>query len=208
MSMPIELSRAEELLSHLGAIVDHPLANDSDRVALSATLAGSSLQFAAATRTLCAHNLALGAATTLRSQFEALVRGVWVLHCASEHQVRRLSDCLSVESQQASKNIPLAQEMIASLEKIPQLANLLTALKEFKNSSWVPLNSFVHSGIHAVHWTKNEAPPALVEQMFRVSNGLAVLAFQALGILSGRPEVQSLLIAAATPFSDCLPPSR
>ena len=204
----MQLRRAEELLAHLVEIIDYPLANNSLRTQLSAILAGSSLQFAAATRSLCTDGLILGAATTLRSQFEALVRSVWVLHCASEQQVQRLTADLNVESQKASKNIPLAQEMLAGLEKLPQLANLLMALREFKDSSWAPLNSFVHAGIHAVHWTRVDASPQLLEQLFRSSNGLSVIACQGLGILTGRPGIQSEIIAATAPFASCLPGPR
>lgn len=125
-----------------------------------------------------------------------MVRAVWVLHCANDVQVDRLSAFLSIESQQAAKNMPQVAEMLCNLEGRAQLANLMVALREFKGSSWMPLNSFVHSGIHAVHWTRFEPPQALVDQMFRISNGLAVLACQHLATLSGRPEVQNEVIAA------------
>lgn len=204
----MEFEHAERLLDHLAEIVDHPLAHGSPRMTLSATLAVSSLQQAAATRVLCESGLALGAATTLRSQFEALVRSVWVLNCALESQVERLCGELSVEAQQASKSMPTAQVMLTSLEQVPQLAKLMVSLKEFKDSSWMPLNSFVHSDIHAVHWTRNDAPPQLLEQIFRASNGLAVIAYQGLGILTGRVGIQAELIAATAAFSSCLPPPR
>lgn len=204
----MDLIRAEKLLDALASIVDHPLFDDSLRVRLSATLAVSSLQFAAAARVLCGEGLLLGASTTLRSQFEALLRSVWVLHRATENQIDRLSADLNQETQQASKNIPLANEMLSELEKMPQLKNLLIALSEFKSSSWLPLNSFVHSGIHAVHWTKHGAPSQLLENIFCASNGLSLLAFQGIGILTGRPDVQSKLIAAAANFSSVLPKPR
>ena len=204
----MDLNRAEELHDVLTAIVDYPLCNDSSRIKLSATLAASSLEFAAAVRNLCSVNLVLGASVTLRSQFEAVVRSVWALHRATERQVDRLSADLNHETQQAGKNIPLANEMLAELAKEPQLKNLLISLHEFKGSSWLPLNSFVHSGIHAVHWTKHEAPPQLYESIFRSSNGLAVIAFQAIGILTGQPHVQSELIAATATFSSVLPNRR
>ncbi len=204
----MDLSHAEKLIDVLASIVDRPLFDDSPRVRLSATLSGSSLQFAAATRVLCGEGLLLGASTTLRSQFEALLRSIWVLHRATEGQISRLSDDLSLETQQASKNIPLANEMLAEIEKVPKLKNLLIALHEFKSSSWIPLNSFVHSGIHAVHWTKNGAPPQLLENIFRASNGLAILAFQGVGILTGQPHVQAELNAAAEEFSSVLPKHR
>ncbi len=204
----MDLRRAEELIKQLSNIVDYPLFEDSPRVNLSATLAVSSMQFASAVRVLCSAGLLLGASTTLRSQFEALVRSVWALHRATEQQIERLSADLNPESQQACKNIPLTNEMLTELQKFPQLANLFVSLNEFKGSSWLPLNSFVHSGIHAVHWTRNEAPPKLIDQLFRISNGLALLAFQSIGILTGRPGIQSEIIAVTACYSSCLPRHR
>ncbi len=204
----IDTSRAEKLIDHLTDIVDLQPFDNSDRLLLSRTLAITSLHFAASARALCIDDLALGAATVLRSQFEALVRSVWVFYCATDSQVEKLSSALSVASQQANKNIPQVAEMLASLEKITQLNQLLVSLKEFKDSSWLPLNSFVHSGIHAVHWTKWEPPPKLLEQMFRSSNGLTVIAFQSLAILTGRPPLQKEVIAACATFASCLPEPR
>lgn len=204
----MDLSHAEELQDALASIVDYPLWDDSPRVKLSATLAVSSLQFAAAVRVLCDSGLILGASVTLRSQFEAVIRSVWALHRATDSQIERLSADLSPENQQASKNIPLTNEMIGELEKIPQLENLLVALNEFKTSSCVPLNSFVHSGIHAVHWTKHGAPPQLLDTVFRASNGLTLIAFQNIGILTGRPNMQPELFSAVANFGDILPKPR
>jgi hypothetical protein len=81
-------------------------------------------------------------------------------------------------------------------------------LLQFKESSWLPLNSFVHSGIHAVHWTRHDVPPQLSDQIFRTSDDLAIIAFQSIGILTGRPGIQSGLIAATVSFSSCLPNCR
>ncbi|MHC9192780.1 DUF6988 family protein [Pseudomonas aeruginosa] len=49
------------------------------------------MQFAAAVRVLCAKGFMLGASTTLRSQFEALVRFSWALHRATDLQIEKLS---------------------------------------------------------------------------------------------------------------------
>lgn len=204
----MDLGRAEELMGVMASIVDYPLFDDSPRVVLSSTLSISSLQLAAAVRSLCGTELLLGASVTLRSQFEALVRSVWVLHRATDSDVGKLSAELSQESQQASKNIPMLNAMLIELEKSPHLKNLLIALQEFKSSSWLPLNSFVHSGIHAVHWTKQGAHPQLLENLFRTSNGLALIAFQSIGMLTGRESLQSEINIAAAGFSDILPARR
>jgi len=204
----MEMARAAELIGHLAEVVDHPPHDDCERLLLSRTLAITSLHFAASVRNLCDAQLPIGAAAVLRSQFEAVLRGIWVLYRATDEQIERLTSTLSIESQQATKNIPQVAEMLGMLEKIPQLANLLVALQEFKGSSWMPLNSFVHSGIHAVHWTRFEPPQALIEQMFRSSNGLAVLACQHLAILTGRVGLQNEVIAACAAYSSCLPHRR
>ncbi len=204
----MDTTRAEELLGHLADVVDFPSLESSERLTLSRTLAVTSLHFAAAVRQLCDSHLALGSAAVLRSQFEALLRAVWTLHCASDLQIEKLSSHLTTESQQATKNIPQAAEMIGAIEKVPHLGNLMISFREFKDSSWLPLNSFVHSGIHAVHWTRFEPPLGLLEQMFRSSNGLAVLAFQHLAILTGKPGLQSEVISVCAPYSSCLPSLR
>jgi len=204
----MDFDRAEKLLSHLVEAVDLPLCDQSLKVSLSHTLACTSLHFAASVRILCGENLILGSASLLRSQFEALVRSVWALHRATEGQIEKLSSDLSLDSQQATKNFPSVNEMMVELEKFPPLQNLLVKLKEFKESSWLPLNSFVHSGVHAIQWTKYEPPPHLLDQTFRASNGLAVLAFMNIAMLTGRPELQREIIAISAPFSSCLPAYR
>lgn len=204
----MDLSRAEELMDVMASIVDYPLFDDSPRLVLSSTLSISALQLAAAVRSLCGSGLLLGASVTLRSQFEALVRSVWVLHRATESEIGRLSAELSQESQQASKKTPMLSEMLTDLEKTPHIKNLIITLQEFKSSSWLPLNSFVHSGIHTVHWTKHGAHPQLLENIFRISNGLALLAFQGIGMLTGREQLQSVINAAAADFPSILPARR
>lgn len=204
----MDLDHTEQLFNKLAEIVAHPLYDESPRITLAATLAVSSMQYAASVRVLCVHGLLLGASTAIRSQFEALVRSAWALHCATDQQVDQLTTALSKESLQTSKNIPMAYEMLRELEAAPQLRGLLVALNEFKDSSWLSLNSFVHAGLHAVHWTRNPPPPQLLEQLFRMSNGLALLAFQCLGILTGRPDIQGEIVAATASFSSCLPERR
>ena len=200
--------KTDQLFARLSDVVDHPVYDTNSRKRLTLTLVISSMQFSNAVRLLCSQGLILGVGTTLRSQYEALVRSVWVLYCATDLQIEKLDAVLNAESQQASKNIPTVYAMLGELDKIPQIENLLISLHEFKESSWLPLNSFVHSGIHAVFWTKYQAPPELIEQLFRISNGLNVLAFQEMGILTGIPNIQNEIFSVIAHYSDCLPKPR
>lgn len=200
--------KTDQLFARLSDVVDHPVYDSDSRKRLALTLVISSMQFSNAVRLLCSQGLILGVGTTLRSQYEALVRSVWVLYCATDLQIEKLDAVLNAESQQASKNIPTVNAMLGELDNIPQIENLLISLHEFKESSWLPLNSFVHSGIHAVFWTKYQAPPELIEQLFRISNGLNVIAFQEMGILTGIPNIQNEIFSVIAHYSDCLPKPR
>jgi len=204
----MNFSKTDELFARLSKVVDHPLYDDRPRFKLALTLAVSSMQYSDAVRLLCSQGLILGIGTTLRSQYEAIVRSAWVLHCATDLQVEKLNAVLNSETQQASKNIPSVNSMLGELDKIPQIANLLIALYEFKDSSWLPLNSFVHAGIHAVFWTKHKAPQELIEKLFRISNGLNIIAFQTIGILTGVPNIQKEIFSVASNYAECLPKSR
>ncbi len=204
----VDLKCADELHQTLASIVDYPLYSDAPRVTLSATLAVSALQFGAAVRVLCGEGLVLGAGAALRSQFEAVVRSVWALHAATDGQVETLSADLTQESQHSAKSMPMLSEMLGKLEATPQLKNLLVSLHEFKTSSMAPLNSFVHSGIHTVQWTRHAPPTQLMDIVFRASNGLSVIAFQGIGILTGHQETQSQIIAATSGFTSVLPARR
>ncbi|MBD2718759.1 hypothetical protein H6G99_07275 [Synechococcus sp. FACHB-909] len=205
----MDVTRAEQLFGILAEVTDQPLYEDSARAELSATLAITALEIARSVRILCAADQLLGATVCLRSQFESLVRSVWTLHCASEHEIRRLStNSLTPETAQGAKNIPLAAQMLEDLEEIPSLKNLMVALNEFKASAWRPLNSFVHAGLHAVIHTKFGWPQDLVGQTFRMSNGLCLLAFTQIGLLNGTPGIQGEIIALAASFSSVLPKYR
>ena len=204
----MDFSKTDELFARLREVVDYPLYEEQPRFKLALILAVSSMQYSDAVRLLCSQDLILGVGTTLRSQYEAIVRSVWVIYCATDLQVEKLDATLNRETQQASKNIPLLNEMLGELDKIPQIANLLVALHEFKDSSWLPLNSFVHAGIHAVFWTKHKVPQELLEQLFRISNGLNILAFQTIGILTGRPDIQKKIFSVAASYPGCLPKPR
>lgn len=205
----IDIDRADKLFHVLSDVVDHPLFDDSPRVGLSAILSFTSLDLGTSVRTLCASDQMIGASVCLRSQFEALIRSIWILHRATELQVEKLSaQQLTLDTQQGAKNIPLAAEMLEELNKIPHLAQLTSALNEFKSGAWQPLNSYVHAGLYAVLHTRFGGPPDLLNKTFRISNGFGMLAFNNLGILTGIPGIQEEIRAATASFSTVLPEYR
>lgn len=204
----LAIDLAEEMLNRLADTVDLPMSDDSPRCRVSRTLGITSLHFAASVRAMCEAGLIVGAASVLRSQFESLLRSVWALHCATSKHIEVMQSELTFESERDAKRLPNTALMMIELANLPNLKSLMLALGEFKESSWAALNSFVHAGVHAIHWTRVTPPPGLIDQIFRMSNGLSLLAFQHLAVLTGRADLQGQVISIGLECKACLPRAR
>ena len=70
-------------------------------------------------------------ATRHRSQFEALVRSVWLAYGARDSDLAKLTATLDLESEQAAKNVPTVNVMMQHIqEKAPVAA--YSALARFR----------------------------------------------------------------------------
>jgi len=143
------VEQSHELAAALVDCVSYETFDDSPRLALSDVLCSLAYEHAHSARILISGGLLPSALVVHRSQFETVVRSLWVLYAASDELVAKLSAELTLETELAAKNIPLAAKMMEDLAaKAP--ANAYTPLNEFKINSWGALNSYVHAGIHPV----------------------------------------------------------
>ena len=78
-------------------------------------------------------------------------------------------------------------------------------LKEFKEYSWKALSSYIHVGLHPLTRKAEGYPIALIEQVLRQSNGLALMGTMLLTMLSGDPRQQGKVAALQREFADCCP---
>ncbi len=112
----------------------------------------------------------LFALALMRLMFEAYVRGIWLLHCASEEQLKQFQreelDCTF-------------NSLIEDLEKLD--AYNVKVLSAEKASSWKTLNSFTHTGnLQAVR----RITPEQIAPRYREDEILGMLGFaDAIGIL-------------------------
>jgi hypothetical protein len=74
----------------------------------------------------------------IRLQFEAYVRGLWLVQCANDGQLDKAGHDES----------PAMNSMIASLEKPGLLDSAL--LSTIKGDAWKPLNSLTHTGYQQI----------------------------------------------------------
>lgn len=195
----------EELSAKLFALIDLPLQEQSTRLKTSDVACSMSLEHWSASINLLKAALLPSAVTVHRAQFEALLRSIWVLYAASDLQIARLSSELTLEAEQAAKNLPMVADMMSAVERQgpPQAHD---ALKRFKVNSWKALNSYAHAGIHPLRRHAEGYPAQLIESIARNANGLAIVAAMQASVLSGLQPLQRDILNLAAHYPDCMPP--
>jgi hypothetical protein len=199
---------SDDLARSLAPVFEAPLYDESRKLAVCRQFCGISTEHAAAVRVLAANGLFTSAIVVHRSQFEALLRAVWLFYAASDGQLEKLSAELTPEHEQSSKNLPLAKDMLANLAKVPAAAIPYEALAEFKQYSWQALNSYVHAGIHPLARSVGGYPTQLIVQLVKVSNALSVVAGMQVAILTGRQQLVRQVRDLHLPYKECLPDHR
>ena len=195
----------EELSAKLFALIDLPLYDQSTRLKTSDVACSMSLEHWSASINLLKAALLPSAVTVHRAQFEALLRSIWVLYAASDSQIERLSSELTLEAEQAAKNLPMVADMMSAVERQgPSQAH--DALKRFKENSWKALNSYAHAGIHPLRRHAEGYPVQLIESIARNANGLAIVAAMQASVLSGLQPLQREILDLAAHYPECMPP--
>ena len=200
--------RTDLLIQNLIEISDHPLYDDSSRITATADFCILALEHAESVRNLAEKELYASCIALMRVQFETLVRGIWALYCASDEQIQKITAGLNAIAQQQPEKIPMAHDMLLALCEKPQAAVPFNALSEFKEYSWKPLNSFVHAGIHPLARQRGGYPIQFIEQLIKISNGLVVITFMQMCVLTGNGDLQKQISPLHTRFADCLPDHR
>lgn len=201
------LERSVQFENVLDQILDSAgldLYDDSPRLLACAQACLLSAEHATIVRLSFSAGAPASGTAVLRLQYEALLRGAWLLHAASDSQVGKLTGVLTLEAEQAAKNLPGALAMLESVKsKAP--AGLGLPLVEFHEVSWKALNSFVHGGIHPLRRIADGFPVQLGEQIVRNSNGLLHMGYRLLASLTGSPELMERVTKSYREYVDCLP---
>jgi len=196
---------SDALAEALMALVDVPLFDDSSRIRTSDVACSLSLEHWTSVRGLLHSGFLPSAVVVHRAQFEALVRSIWLLYAAPDEHISKLNATLSIESEQAAKNMPQIADMMQELaRKAPRQA--YDALSNFKDISWKALNSYAHAGIHPIRRHKEGYPTNLLHDILRNSNGLAVISCMQAVVLSGLQPLQQSILGLAARHSACMPP--
>lgn len=197
---------SDSLAEELQEVIDLPLFDNSSKIRTSDVACSLSLEHWHSARALLRAGLLSSALVVHRAQFEALTRSIWLTYAASDEQIAKLTADLSLESEQAAKNMPQIAQMMQALEKSgPHQA--YAALARFKDNSWKALNSYAHAGIHPIRRHHDGYPLKLLHDVLRNTNGLAVMSCMQAVVLSGQQPLQRTLLELAGRRSACMPPS-
>ena len=108
-----------------------------DRLRIGAALLDQSHEHSVAILVLLNHQCTGAAFALLRGQFESVLRGFWILRCASDGQLERFKeDQIDLHSREIIEDVEIA------------LGEQSSVLSEIKRRSWPALSSFVHGGFH------------------------------------------------------------
>jgi hypothetical protein len=190
--------------SLLQAISELTLIGDSDRIETAYAACSLSIEHWSSVRSLLREAALSSAIVVHRAQFEAATRSIWLTYAATDENIAKFSQDLSIESEQATKNAPQVERMMEQIGlKAPKPA--YEALQRFKTHSWRALNSYAHAGIHPLRRHQVGYPVALIHNALCNSNGLGVLSCMQAVVLGGEQTLQQHLIEAASRFPQCLP---
>lgn len=206
MTSPLDqvLARSTELADYLELAFEVRPFEGQARFRVSVIAGSLALEHGEGVRGLVAMGLGVSAAVLLRAQYEAVLRSVWICYVAKDDQIQLLEQDLSAEAEHGAKGLPLANDMLTGIERAAPAA-ASQSLKNFRAQSWSALNSFVHSGVHAISRHRDGLPFPLAEGALRNSNGLSVLAAMQCAVATGSQELVRRVGLAQRSFEDCLP---
>lgn len=111
------LTRSDTLMERLTELLDDAEFDGSPRGEAALGMCVVAMEHATALRALMALGLPTSAVSLMRLQFEALTRAMWLIYAASDAAIEKLSAPLTIETEQAAKNLPSAKEMIDQIGK-------------------------------------------------------------------------------------------
>lgn len=191
----------EAVLEHVAGLIPVP----EKRFTVSFQAGLLSLDHAVGALVLIGNGLCASSIALIRPQYESLVRGIWLLHAATDNWVDKLAEPLTVDSARLANEGPSMSDMLKQLDASKAQPQLVDQLKQFHEVLWKALCSYTHGGLHPLARALTGYPAQLAYDSLRNSNALVCLATQLVSILSGDPANMQPVRKLHVDFADCLP---
>ena len=186
------LNRSYQLeIELISPSIDLNLYDDSQRLLAVASLAMLSVEHSAGVRYLFKTKCIASAFALFRLQYEALVKSLWVFYVLKDEDIDSIVG--ELEEARITKNKKVFPPISKMLEQLlsantPAHSHVLS-LVELKNYSWDAMNSFVHSGLHAVRRNITGYPTELIYTIIKQSNNLLYLSAYLRAVITGNPNI-------------------
>jgi len=184
------LSNYRRMLDYIDSKTHGLETTANDRIAAVGALCDVANEHAKGICTLLENHLYASAFALIRSLFETFIRAAWLLHCATDTEVKTFVNKDKIELDSKEK-FPFG-DMIKAVEKAQDLPNTLS---DIKKHYWRALNSYTHGGQFQVTRRYDGATiephhePELIEEVCRFSAIIAFLNFGELVYLSGDSDL-------------------
>lgn len=153
--------------------------------------------------TLLTLDMPIQAMVLSRAQFESAVRAYWLLFCASNFQISKLSFGYTFEEQFVKDTFPTLTEMLEMLQKLDLPAKpVINMFVEFKKYHLNQLNSFVHTGKHSFTRDVMGFDENLVLTLLRQTNNLITATSQIM-LTHTVPDKQKFIHFLIEKYRDC-----
>lgn len=183
------IRRAETLIRWLDEQIDGLAIKSDDRSRFAAGCLDVALEHQKAI-VLLIHNQLYGSAFSLvRPIFESYIRGVWLLNCATDEQLRQIK---------RDKLRRSFEDLVKEVERVDGYDE--GVLSEVKQRSWKAMNSYTHSGVLQITRRNKEAT---IEPNYDNDEIIEVLKFAIIvGLLAALAE--ALMAGSLTLANDIL----
>ena len=192
----------QQVAENLSGLQPYP----KTRFGLAHQCALLSIEYGMATYALIASKLFAPGYSLIRTQFESLVRGIWLMYAASENWVEKLNQPLTQESADSANDALMLAQMLKQLSASQSApSEIIEQLEACRDVIWKALNSYTHGGLHPLSRSFTGYPPQLSYDVLRNSNALIALASQLAVIVSGDLKNMVPVRVLHHDFADCLP---
>jgi hypothetical protein len=127
---------------------------------------------------------------------------MWAGYCATSQQLEMLTAEMNPENLQSSQSLPSAAQMLDELEWDGP-AGLHGLLSQFKSKSSKPLNSVIHTGIHAVHLANMGLFIPVAGQVIKQTNNLLHMSGMQAAEAAQSQTTLDAVASLYAEFSDC-----
>jgi hypothetical protein len=196
MKAPLEHASLVELMSWIDQHTSGITLRADERSMLAVGCFDMTLEHQAAIALLHSSELPGSTLALLRVLTESLVRGLWLLHCATDDQLAKF------KRGRIDKEF---KELISEFEA--KIGTPQGVLSGFKDRAWEAMNGFTHTGFvqvsrrHAVGRVEANYPEHELAQALDVAGALGMVAAGQLIAMSDRPELLPQFSARLAEYS-------